>query len=484
MKQKLMLALLTIITFASCKKNEIKDVEINQSNENFIVRKDNVFPDGVLQFKTTEIFKQFWNKIVKDAHYVNKVTDNFKTFRNQIDRANQNNTNSFTNNSTSNNTVSVDSSEFINDMKEYTLPDSAFAGIVNTNMQIIVADTLYQFTRIGMIKVGIAYLSDYVTFYNNNKDQIFFDSNYVRVPTEFTLPNGDFQIQNGIVRSEIPSSDILNQRLQYIDDGGGSTGGGGGGGNGNTNYYVNSTVGSGFNQEIGILFTDWDKRRLVFNTKKTNFSILGVQFNIVGIKAKVQREKRFLWFTYWGPSYADELIVGCDNMDLETNYVYPTPQQFSAMTRPTFNGLANYTIGNKVLTALDINVKISALGYSLNNSQIAGFINSQFNSLVGNTYQNLFVSFENNFLNSIDPTYISSYAAYTKKINSINEANKMRWRFGFVEQAQGYSHENTWLFDYYFAYNQPTLSYDMMSGSFFCRARVGNIWHGIRIIRQ
>jgi hypothetical protein len=47
-----------------------------------------------------------------------------------------------------------------------------------------------------------------------------------------------------------------------------------------------------------------------------------------------------------------------------------------------------------------------------------------------------------NFLNCIDPTYLSSYANYTKKVNALAEANRLRWRMGKVEKPQGYSHEN------------------------------------------
>ena len=82
MKKYLVLSALMLTIFASCKKTELQETETILPNESLTVRKDNIFPDGVLEFKSSESFKQFWSKIVNDAHYVNKVTKDFKTFRN------------------------------------------------------------------------------------------------------------------------------------------------------------------------------------------------------------------------------------------------------------------------------------------------------------------------------------------------------------------------------------------------------------------
>lgn len=385
-------------------------------------------------------------------------------------------------------------------MKEYALPDEVFPNLVNPDLELIVGDTLYQFTRIGLFKSELTYLSDYVSFFQSYKDQIFFDSNYVKVQGETTLSNGEYLVQTGITRSEESTDDIFGRAL-YIDDGGGCTSGCGGGGGGTPgssgDYYVNSTVDSTFNKEVGIVFNDWAKRRLVFKTQKINFSISGFGFHKIDIKAKVQREKRFAWFTYWGPSYADEIVVGCDNMNLETDYIFPHPQQFSTIYRPSFEGFADFEIGNWVVHTLNLKVNLTALGYNLNNAEIANFTNGAFNSVVGGIYQNIWKNIETKLITSIDASYLTSYASYTKKINSLNDANKLKWVIGYTEKPQGYSHENTWRFDWNIggSWNsggtnpdgypaQYHYNYSMKAGSFFGRARVGNVWHGIRIVRN
>lgn len=510
-KQLLISTALALIVFISCKKNDSATTENKTTVQNPLVRKDANFPNGVLQFNSNASFKAFYEKTEKDVYYVNKVTSDFKSLRNHLDIYNSSKSatsssllGSTINNTTSNEPLEVDSTEFINDMKSFMLPVEDLAGVVNPEMEFIVGDTLYQFTRMGLFKANLLYLSDYIDFFTANKNSIFFDSNYIKVPNETPIINSEFLVQAGITRTDDASNDILyNRAIEYIDDGGGCTsgcggGGGGGTGGGSTDYYVNSTVGSGFNKEVGIVFNDWAKRRLVFKTQKIDIAIAGFGFHKIDIKAKVQREKKFLWITWWGPSYADEIIVGCDNMSLETDYIFPHPQQFSAITRPTFEGLADFDIGNWTVQTFNLKVNLSALGQSLTNTQITSFLNNQLNSVVGNVYNNAFKAIETNFLNSIDPTYLSTYANYTKKVNSLDNQNRLKWIIGKAEKPQGYSHENTWRFDWNIGGTwtqgsggtipggypaQYHYNYDMKSGSFFGRARVGGIWHGIRIVR-
>ncbi len=238
---------------------------------------------------------------------------------------------------------------------------------------------------------------------------------------------------------------------------------------------------------------------MVFKTQKIDFSLFGFGFHKIDIKAKIQKEKRFLWITYWGPSYADEIIVGCDNMSLETDYIFPHPQQFSSIYRPTFEGLADFEIGNWVVHTLNLKVNYSALGYTLNNAEIASMINSNFNSVVGNVYNNTFKMIENKFINSIDPSYLTTYANYTTKVNQLKADNRLKWVIGKAEKPEGYTNQNTWTFDWNIGGSWSTGSgpsapggypaqyhykYDMKSGSFFGRARVGGVWHGIRIVRN
>ena len=99
-------------------------------------------------------------------------------------------------------------------------------------------------------------------------------------------------------------------------------------------------------------------------------------------------------------------------------------------------------------------------------------------------------------MNSIDPSYSSRYANYTKRINSLDDQYRLKWVIGHSEKPQGYSHENTWRFDWNIggSYSENggvsggypakyDYSYDMKGGSFFGRARVGSVWHGIRIVK-
>ncbi|HMT72721.1 MAG TPA: hypothetical protein PKA77_01515 [Chitinophagaceae bacterium] len=507
---KRQLPIVTVILFAlfSCKKNDLGNTDKQEVIENPLVRKDAYFPNGVLQFNSTASFKSFYENTEKDPNYANRTTNGFKTFKVHIDEYNlaksvttSSAVASSASNATSSDPLEVDSTEFINDMKSFMLPVDNLANVVNPEMEVIVADTLYQFTRIGLFKANLSSLSDYLSFYESNKNNIFFDSSYIKTPNETLLIGDEYLVQQGITRTDDASNDILASRVQYIDDGGGyPTGGGGTGGGGAPggsipDYYVNSTVGASFDKEVGIVFNDWAKRRLVFKTQKIDIAIAGFGFHKIDIKAKIQREKKFLWITYWGPSNADEIIVGCDNMSLETDYIFPHPQQFSTITRPTFEGLADFEIGNWVVHTLNLKVNYSALGYTLNNAEVASFVNKQFNSVVGNVYNNAFKLIETKLINSIDPTYLSTYANYTKKVNELDNQYRLKWVIGKAEKPEGYSHQNTWTFDWNIGGSwtqgggvggypsQYHYNYDMKSGSFFGRARVGSVWHGIRIVR-
>ena len=484
-----------------------------------VLRKDSFFPNGILQFNSGASFKSFWEKVKVDANYANKVTENFKTYKNYADEiSSSQNNNSAVSNTTSNAVSSVDSTEFINDMKSFALPEENLASVVNTDMQVIVSDTLYHFTRMGLFKVLLANVSDYVAFYEANKNNIFFDSNYVKVPNETSLGNGDYLVETDIIRSDSVTNDLLNQRMAYIDDGGGYDGGGGGGGSGGggspgggtggggtiPDYYVNSTVDNGFNKEIGIVFNDWAKRRLTFQTRKINWSLGGFGYHQIGVKAKIQREKSFLWFTYWGPSYAEEIVTGFDNCFIQTDFVYPYINHYTSPASPTFEGLANFQLGDVVLNTFNIRVNLTALHHLnnnlpiLDNAQIASWIDKQLNTVVGNAYNNLYKQIETNIINSIDPSYITNYANATKRIAELTDAasHKLQYVLGKGERPRGYSHTNSWLFDYNLAGQytvnggvggyplQYQYNYTMQKGSFFGRARVGNIWHGIRIVCQ
>lgn len=67
-------------------------------------------------------------------------------------------------------------------------------------------------------------------------------------------------------------------------------------------------------------------------------------------------------------------------MNLETDYIFPSPQNFSAITKPTFEGLADFEVGNWVAKTFNLKVNYQALGFNLTNAQVISFVNDQFTS--------------------------------------------------------------------------------------------------------
>jgi uncharacterized protein (UPF0297 family) len=468
------------------------------------IRIDKHFPTGVLEFKKAADFKFFLDKLAANPSYVEDILPSFKSFRRTL--------NDFRNEQLAHNSNSKNENistlglqvagadvatqqEFLIDLNQAALPDPVFESVVNPELDVVIGGQTYQFTRVGTFVVNESSLNQFDDFIAQNTSQINFDPSFNSIPNETPLGNNQFQVSDGIVRETGWIGDLFRP-VDYIDDGGGYNVG-----NGTAvvtpNYFVNATVGSDFSREVAIVFNDWAKRRLVFKTQNISIDLFGWGFHKIDIKAKVQREKRFLWITYWSESFADELIVGCDNMNLETDYVFPHPQYFSTLTKPSFEGLADFEVGNWVVKTAGLKVNLSALNFTLlDNSEISSMVNSQFNSLVGNTYNNIFSTVETKLLNSIDPSYSSRYANYTKRVNSLDNQYKLKWVIGKTEKPQGYSHENTWRFDWNIggtvvsenggAGGYPlkySYKYDMKGGSFFGRARVGNVWHGIRIVR-
>jgi hypothetical protein len=265
-------------------------------------------------------------------------------------------------------------------------------------------------------------------------------------------------------------------------------------GNPNAITYDLHTVGSGFNKKGTKEFSN---RRFVFKTKKLDAWL----FRTIYIKGKLQRRKKALFVKYWGPSNADEIIIGTDNLDLWTDYVFPTPHNFTGITRPQFKGIIDsFKLGNHVFPIANVDINVRFLSWSLNQNDIQSYVNSQINSVANGVWNNVWSGIERNIINSsLDATYLSRYEAYTKKINALKEANTLRWTFGKTEKARGYGHKNAWTFDHNGGIkivrkgsggvssvgpNDFKYKYDMRAGSFFGRARVGCDWYGIRIVRQ
>ncbi len=225
---------------------------------------------------------------------------------------------------------------------------------------------------------------------------------------------------------------------------------------------------------------------------------LGV-FKSVGVKGKLQRQKKFLWITYWGESFADEMSVGCENMDLRIDYNFPLPQQYNLLDRPYFKGITpNFKVGNFAFDVLDIdiNTKLNFFGYTykLTTVNFLNMANGNFNSFIGSQYNNHFKSIQDDLIKSFDPSFGTRYAAYTAKVNTLTENNKYRIALGFTEKKQGYSHSNNWNMDanggltvkigQNSSVEGTAYDYTMKAGSFFGKARVGSNWYKIRFVIQ
>lgn len=365
------------------------------------------------------------------------------------------------------------------------------AEVLNEELQIIVQDTFYQVTRLGIFKVPFNKIQEFIEFYDDYEDSILFNPEFKSIPGEVALTDGSYIIEEIIYR--VPKA----VNLEMYDDGNlinNSSGGSGG-------YvppcsivlpqnfqYNEYTIGSNFNEKEYIHFDD---RRFVFQV--FNNSFLGI-INSVGIRAKLQRERKFLWFYYWGESFADEIIVGVNNMDLKTDYVFPTPQQFNSLSQPQFTGFFNMKIGNHILEdvlGINLNINIPFTNNNITNTDASNFINGIFNTYVNNTFNDIFSPFVNNLIAYIDPSFPSRYENNTKRINSLMEQNKYRISISNGTKKQGYSHKNTWRFDWNIGAeifpgphtSNPSYRYDMKSGNFFGRARVGCKWYGIKMIK-
>lgn len=262
--------------------------------------------------------------------------------------------------------------------------------------------------------------------------------------------------------------------------------------------YHNHTVDEDFRSRHSVYFGN---RRFRFKTQSINLSAgSSGGFRKIGIKGKLQRKKRFLGIAYWGPSYADEIVVGVDNMKLETDYIVPKPQTYNVLPKPQFSKLADYKLGNHLIQVAGITWNVKVAGYSITQQNLADWGNNLLNSLIGNVYNNIWKYIEDNIMDSIDPGFRTRYAAYTKMVEAINDANKLRWAIGHASKPKCYSHQNTWTFDVNFGFSikknggvpgppgtppaKINYKYSMKAGAFYGRARVGSAWYGVRVVRQ
>ena len=482
----LALSIFMATVFLSCKKTE-KNTSTTEVLETPLLRKDNLFPNGILQFNSKESVNEFYHKGQVNSSGISAlVPKDFLSLKASIKSFENSNSK---NSPTVTGIPKVGAAEFINDFKINLVDDEDMQSLLNEDLQVIVGGKLYQETRIGTFVVDNNKIAQFLIFFETQKNSILFNFKYISTPNEIPISKDKFQVMEGVVRNistnrmESFVKNIPGDRPAPLPIDGGS---GGGGGTTPppcsvilpTNFlYENHTVNTGFSSENTIFFDD---RCYTFKTQNINF--LGLVHQ-VDIKGKLQRKKSFLGISYWGPSYADENIVGCDNMDLETDYIFPYPQTYNTLSRPNFTGVANFSIGNNTLATVGIDINIKAIGYSLTNSQVTSFINHQYNKIVGNVYENAYTYIENNIIGSIDPSYITQYQNYTKMIKSLDDQHRLKWIIGKTERYQDYSHENHWTFDWHVGFGSGnSVNYTMKAGSFYGRIRVGCNWYGIRTV--
>ena len=364
------------------------------------------------------------------------------------------------------------------DEKSIANDDDYMQMFLNSDMQIIIQGKLYQYTRIGEFIVPVNSITDFINLFNIEKEKIYFDENYDKTPNEVSLGNDEFKLLVDVIRKEKSEVDVFEQDYPYpnTDPGGGGGPIGYGGPNGLS--WTTGTVNTRFNSENN---QRYDDKLFSFKTHNIDLFI----YHTIYIKGKLQKQKKFLWFTYWGPSFADEIIVGCDNMSISSSYIFPHYHQFSDIFKPEFGGLADFQIGDVLLKTANVNVNLTALNYSLTNSQVSSFIDNTFNSVVGNIYQSIYQEIEDKLINDADPNFKTKYASYTTQINDLNEEYRFKFRIGKAKKPQGYSHKNIWVFDYNVGYGTDPnthYSYEMKAGTFWGIARVGNHWFAIRTV--
>ena len=491
--KKLLVFMLYGITLYSCKKTESIQDAPTKPVEAPMVRKDRFFPNGVLQFNSKESVNSFYESVnTKPGFISSQHLDNFYSLKSSLKKFDQ----GVLLRENEQDIPEVDSAEFIYDSNINLVDDDGMQDILNSDLQVIIDSKLYQLTNIGFFTVNLDNLSDFLALMDQQKQKILFDPTYKSIPGETSIGDGKYQVIEGVERKEPDPENILPPPIPPCDPttdpdcpgfpggggGGGGTGGGGGGGTpcgqlpANFQYELH-TVGPDFQSSNTIFFDD---RCYTFKTQNINF--LGM-IHLIDIKGKLQRKKKFMWWYYWGPSYADENIVGCDNGDVESDYVFVHPEQYSTLTRPAFTHAANFSIGNNTLHTVGINVNINALFYTLTNAEVTSFINKKYNKIVNGLYTDGFRIISDKLISSIDPSYLTQYEAYTKMVQSLDDQYKLKFILGQGERYQGYSHENHWTFDWHVGFGTGNnVHYTVKAGSFYGRLRVGCTWYGIRTV--
>lgn len=353
------------------------------------------------------------------------------------------------------------------------------------------------------MKVDLNKLDEFIALYNAKEHDLLFNKDFNSFVGEIVVSDNDerttYLVQDGIERimdkksnlTETSFFDFGEQNAYSSSDDNGTPEG---------SSLVNPneqmptfTVGGDFNKTVHQRIGD---RRFVFKTYKNNY--LGF-YRSIGIEGKFQRLRSAWFVSWWGQSFASEMTVGCDNMNLSTSHVFPTPQNYNTLARPSFKGVSKYIIGNHNfdIVGIDINLSAGIFGqtYTLKTDNINTLISNKLNSVIGNVFDDKFAKVVDDIANSFDPGFKTRHANHAMNVARIADQNRLTFNNGYVTKDMGYTDKNEWWFDKNagiflgvggdgkVVIGPNTYSYDMKSGSFFGKARLGTTYWKYRIVK-
>lgn len=511
MKNLLAFIIINVLINVSCSKNfDEKQVNL-AANKNFTVIelvKNIAAPNGVLKFKSQTDFElhikmisegsnvdhflpnDFYslNDLFLDYETKNIFASNNIIYKKIISSLNNINHSNSTQPYLFNNDIEEGSlSDFIYSNYKNLVPDEQLSGFLNEDLQIIVGNYLYQITPVGTFEVSLDNIDSYTRWFDNNCFDIWTNPTFT-LTGESLISEGIYQVEKGIVRQEISFGHIIETHINQIPPV-----------ILNPNLGINSS-GPDIPMHHVVANKNGEGRGIVGlpNRKRFNFRSYNNKYfiwNSVGIEGKVQRLRRFLWMSYWGQSFGDQIIVGIDNLDLETDYFFPTPQTMSAMqmTFPKFKGFKKIKLGNYVGDFMEFSLGNFGLNqlFRLPQGTISNFTNGVLNSplstnLVNNIMKDVVPALIDKY---VDPSYKDRFKNEPVYITSFkNVQNRSKLRF---TAAQTYKHvfntdDNNWRFDWNIMISingDLPYSYKLKSGNFIGKARVGNNWVGVRIVK-
>lgn len=381
--------------------------------------------------------------------------------------------------------------DFIASSYESLVPDDVFQQFLNQDLQIMVGSALYQVTPLGTFEVQLYNIDYFSGWIATNYISIWTNPGFT-ILGETSIGGGLYQVYDGIVRQDIDDLSTIATQPQ----------------NAGTQTIVLDPPTSGPNpsgpeipmtlaiannrgEGTGIVGIPGN-RRFKFHSYNNRYII----WNSVGIEGKVQRLRTVLWMSYWGQSFADEIIIGADNLDLETSSFIPTPETMAAMQMafPKFKGFKKFKLGNHVANYLAFGLdKVlfflppGTLSYNQYYQYINGLINSPLTTSVVNNRMKEFVP---TLIDQyVDPTYKDRYKnepVYITSFKEIQNQTSIRFTAAQVYKKQGYSDNNNWRFDWNIMIStvgELPYTYKFNSGNFIGKARIGDSWFGIRVVK-